>query len=250
MNPLEMIMKWAFDNIFILAVVGILAFVLITYFKFGKKIKYKVIDREEVERMKFIESMKFNDSNKYKLLVRSDMTAMNGGNIQISHKRVVARINNYLEFEQTPIKLIEKDGKVTYELLKDELPLKLIGMVVKETALFGLISNPFKKEEAMLIEQGSAVKDDKGKCIIIPEELGFDRFMGFYYVINEATKPKIRNILDARILVQDFSIMASRYYAKSLEQCVYAPEVALQQAQKQTELQIELAKRGGTQKSI
>jgi hypothetical protein len=44
--------------------------------------------------------------------------------------------------------------------------------------------------------------------------------------------------------------MASRYFAKSQEQCVYAPEVASQLAQREKELQIELAKTRGIQKSV
>jgi len=93
------------------------------------------------------------------------------------------------------------------------------------------------------------MKDETSHRIVIPEDLGFDKFMGYYYMIAENVKPKLRNVLDARILTTDFSLMASRYFSKSQEQCVYSPELAFQMAQKQTELNIELAKRKGIQQT-
>ena len=51
-------------------------------------------------------------------------------------------------------------------------------------------------------------------------------------------------------LITDFNLIASRYFAKAQEQCVYDPAVASQLAQREKEIQLELAKTRGTQKSI
>jgi len=263
MNPLDAVMQFFFQNIFFFLFMGFAAFFLITYLKFGKKIKYKIIDREEVERLKFIEAMLFNRSSKYQALYQGDLLQLgiinNGGgllnlnNVLPMGKKIwrklhkVGNIEHYLEFEQVPIKLVQDgQGKITYEELKNEKPMRLIAMVIKRT-LFWRIPNPMAKAQAMFIENDNELmeKDEKGGRIIVPEQLGYDKYMGFHYIIAENTKPKLRNILDARVLVTDFNIQASRYFAKSQEQCVYSPELAFQMAQKQTELQIELAKKRG-----
>jgi hypothetical protein len=248
----DMLLAFFFQNIIFFIIIGGLIIAFLYLFKFKKAVKFKIIDREEVERMKFIEAMQFNKTDKYKTISTADIKYLNGGkglinNPMIVNKKMLASIENYLEFEQRPIKIVEKEGKYIYEEDKTEKPMKLIGMVIQRKIMFGLI--PIKKPHPLLIEQSSAVKDDKTKTIFIPQELGFDRFMGYYYAINENMKPKIRNIMDARVLSTDFNITCSRYYAKSLEQCVYAPEVALQQAQKQTDLSIELAKSRGISKT-
>lgn len=253
MNPLDILMKFFFDNIFFFLCIGFGLVFLFTYLKFGHKIKYKVIDREEVERGKFIEAMRFNKTSKFFALYTGFM--VDGGIIAKEGQKLWTNINkmgnieNYLEFEQVPIEIIEREGKITYRVEKDEMPMKLIALIIKKN-LFWRIPNPLAKSQPMIIENnGYVYKDEKNKRIVIPEQLGFDRFMGYYYMIGESTKQKLRNILDARVLTTDFSLMASRYFAKSQEQCVYSPELAFQMAQKQTELNIELAKKKGIQQT-
>lgn len=256
MNPLDVIMKFFFDNIFFFLMMGFFGFIAVTYFKFGKRIKYKIIDRDEVERLKFLDAMRFNKTSKYYALYHAKLMMNNGGSVLNKNYQVwsnfekIGNIESYLEFEQVPIKMIEKEGKITYLENTNEPPMKLIGMAIKKP-LFWRIPNPFAKAQPMLIENNDEMimKDETNHQIVIPEELGFDKFMGYYYMIAENVKPKLRNVLDARILTTDFSLMASRYFSKSQEQCVYSPEAALQMATKQTELNIELAKRRGIQQT-
>lgn len=256
-NIADSVMAFLFQNIFYIVIIGLIAYILFLYVRFGRRTTYKVIDREEVERQKFIDMMKLNVPPKsLKLLCRGEkqVIAMNGGGgIKFvdtwKNYLTLGIIRNYLEFEQIPIKIIEKQGVITYENIPNEEPMKLIAMVIKPV-LFWKIPNPMKKELAVVIENDKEKLSFEKSKIVLPSEYGFDKFIGYYYALGETTKPKLRNILDARILVNDFNLMASRYFAKSQEQCVYAPEVAAQLAQREKELQIELAKSRGIQKSV
>lgn len=250
----DTLMKFAQDNLFLIVAVGLAMYVFFLYFKIKKTPKYKIIDREEVERQKFIESMRYNKTPYYKSLWQADVKYFNGGeglikNPMITKEKKLANIQGYMEFQQVPIKLIDKQGLVTYEEQKEK-PMPLIALIVKET-LFGIISNPFKKSQPMLLENNETViKDEKKKRLVIPYSLGIDKLTGVYYAINESTKPKIRNIIDSRILVQDWNLTASRYYAKGQEQAVYSPEVAQLMMQLEKQLQIELAKKRGQQQTL
>lgn len=254
-NPLDLVMKFFFDNIFFFLAFGFGLFFILTYLKFSNKSKYKVIDREEVERQKFVEMMRFNHSKEFKTLYNADIHYFNGGeglikNPFIASEKKLGVIENYLEFEQVPIKMVERQGIQTYEEDIKEVKMKMIALVIKQPIIWR-ITNPFSKGQPMLIENdASTIKDVTKKRIVIPNNLGFDKFMGYYYAINENTKPKLRNILDARVLVTDFNIMASRYFAKSAEQAVYSPEMAMQVVNKEKELQVELAKKSGKQQSL
>ena len=255
MNPLDVATQFFFNNIFFFLLFGFGIFFILTYLKFSQKSKYKIIDREEVERQKFIDMMRFNKPNRFKSVYTANIHYFNGGdglihNPVITNEEKLGVIQNYMEFESVPIKIVERQGIVTYEEEKNEEAMKLIGMVIKEP-LFWIIPNFMKKPYPMIIENKEpTIRDEKKQRIIIPKDLGFDKFMGFYYAINENTKPKLRNILDARVLVTDFNTMASRYFAKSQEQAVYSPELAMQLATLEKNLQIELAKKQGKSQTL
>jgi hypothetical protein len=241
----------------------------------GSREKPKVIDREEVERERFLDSMRFNINKGFKYLVRGENIAHDGC-VQIGEKefhfqgdklidpntkiwrklKTIAKIDKYLEFDVKQIKTIEEQGVVTYKELKDEktgqlLPnVPLIAMVVREL-IWWKIPHLMKKPQAMIIENNGLIsKDKESKSIIIPKEWGFKKFAGFNYVMSEDSTSKIRNIEDARILITDFNIMHSRYFAKAQEECVYSPDVAARLTQLEKQLQIELAKRKGTEEII
>lgn len=256
-NPVDMLLKFIFDNIWIFVILGLGIYFFREYFNFKKKTTYKVVDREEVERLKYIEAMKLNTPPKNaKFLYRGDMKNIyigNGnGQVKISERWEnfirIGIIQSYLEYEQIPIKTVEKEGIVRYEEEKDEKPMKLIGMVIKP-CLFWKIANPFKKAFPVIIENNQDIFRE-GNKIIIPSAYGFDKLLGYYYMMGESIKPKIRNIHDARILVQDHNLMASRYWAKGQEQAVYSPQVAEQMMQLEKQLQIELAKKRGQQQTL
>lgn len=243
MNPLDMLLEFAFNNIFFIVAGGVIVWFLYTWLKVSRRTKYKVIDRKEVERMNFIESMKFNNSTQYKRLYKGILT--DGYGKRGDH--LLGKITHYMEFEQTPMKHIPmKDGSTKLvPTEKEAKPIPMIAMIVKPM-LFWKFTNPFKKANPILLENnGDIMKYDEN--IIIPTSLAIDNLFGYYYSLNTDSGNKIRNIIDSRILVTDFNQMASRYYVKGQEQCIYSPELAHQMALKEKELQIELAKRKGKQ---
>jgi len=250
-DPFKYVLDWVQQNFFFVCAVGLSVYVFLMYFKIKNATKTKIIDREEVERSKFVEAMRFNRTRTFKKLVKADIRYFNGQtpNPIIGKTQNIGYIQSYHEFEQVPIKMVEREGQITYDFVKNVKPMRLIALVIKEPFL-GIMGNPFKKSQPMFIETETAIKDEKGKRLIIPGNLDQDKFMGYYYAINEDMKPKIRNIIDARVLVNDFNLMASRYWAKGQEQAVYSPEVASQMAQLEKQLQIELAKKKGQQQTL
>lgn len=78
-NPLDMLVKFIFDNIFIIVAVGLVGYFAYMYLKIKRVPKYKVIDREEVERQKFVEAMRFNKNSNFKYLYNAKIKAFNGG---------------------------------------------------------------------------------------------------------------------------------------------------------------------------
>ena len=249
MNIADAVMAFLFQNIFYIVLLGLVVYFAFLYLRFGRKTTYKVIDREEVERQKFIDAMQFNKRKDIKSLWKGEIILPNGSNAKarVLPMERIGNIENYLEFSQVPIKLSEIEGKITYTEVINEKSMDLIAITIKPTIFLG-ISNPFKKSQPLLLEKDTTYK--VGKTLVIPRELGIEKMTGIFYVINENTRPKIRNVIDARILVQDWNLTCSRYFAKGQEQAVYSPEVAQTMMQLEKQLQIQLAKTKGKEESI
>jgi hypothetical protein len=217
------IFNFIMQNLWLLVGIGLLAFVIMTYLKVRSKISYKVIDRKEIERLNFVEDMRFNKTNRWKWLIKGD--------------RVLGKIENYLEFTHTG----NPETKA------------MIGMVIKPMLITtGIrLSNPFSKSQPFLLENNDKIVQIRSKKeIIIPEFMGSDNIFGYYYAIDKDSKSKIENVIDYHLLKTDFNLQASRYFVKSQEQCVYSPEMALELAKKEKEIQLELAKKRGKSESI
>ncbi len=75
-------------------------------------------------------------------------------------------------------------------------------------------------------------------------------YFGIYFDEKDVETIHSPNIINTRVLKTDVEQLASRYFTKSQEQCVYSPEMAHQFALKERELAIEMAKAKGKRESV
>ncbi len=215
---LNQIMDFMFNNIFYFIIAGFGIWFLLKYLKFGSRTKVKVISRGEIERLKFIERMKFNESETFKDFVVGD--------------RLRGRITHFRQFTVgNPTK------QFTQMLVKPMLIRKLN------------IVNPVAKHKCVQIDSKLVTLDEKTKAVKIVDGVFFDFLFGIYYdTVDE--KQHLENIKSDNVLRTDYDQMAGRYWVKGQQQCVYSPEMALQLALKERELAIELAKKKGKAETV
>jgi len=213
-------MDFIFGNImwFILAGVGF--YVISNYFKLGSKIKFKVIDRSEIERIKFIERMKMNPSKDYTLFCVGD--------------RVIGKISHFRQYTiGNPTK------QFTQMLMKPILISK--GNIH--------IANPMAKVRCVEVDSNIVALNSVQKLVIVPDKTMFDFMWGMHYDIGNE-KDHLINLKQDNVMRTDLDQMASRWWVKGQEMCVFSPDMALQMALKSQELAIELARRKGKSDTI
>jgi len=266
-NPLDMLMAFLVDNILVVVVVCVAVYMALMYLKVKSKSKYKVIDRRKIEKANFIEEMKYNVSDKYNWLFKG--------------KQLIGKITHYVEAKEdiagrSPVTMIKIVFKPTFRripfvkpftkpealMIEDDslndMEQKALDMVIereeKEISKLDKKSDIYEKRLAVLIKYKKEkypliVKNETGKFIRINSERGLDYYFGIYF---DMKNPDVHsdNIINTRVLKTDVEQLASRYFTKSQEQCVYSPEMAHQFALKERELAIELAKAKGKRESI
>jgi len=215
-NPLDVVMKWCFDNIFILVLVGIVGYFAWSYLRFKRSSITKPINRSEIERMKFIERMKHNPSHSFKWL-------LNG------NKRI-GKITHYRTFQTNPSHV-------------------LVAEIVVKPCMMWKIINPFAKSQAFMInmnEDSVILDNDK---IVVHKYNYFDYYFGVYYDLTIPTE-HMKIIKNDNVIRTDLNELASVYYCKSQEQSTFDPIRAHQLALEEKKLEIELAKARGKAETV
>jgi len=178
---------------------------------------YKVLNRSEVERLKFIERMSQNKVIKPMFLYKG--------------KKMLGRITHLKEFAY-------KGNPKGDNILIDQFVVKPI--------LFGKIPNPFTKSRVFQI--GVDSMDISNFKFVIKPYTYLDYYFGVYY--DEDTKAHTEIIKNDNVIRTDLNQLASIYFVKSQEQSTYDPVHAHALALKEKELQIELAKKRGKAETI
>lgn len=216
---LQGVMDLVFGNILWFMIGGVIVWAAWTYLRVGTRFKPKPLNRSEVERMKFIERMKLNKTDRW---------------THIKHgKKTVGKI---LAYRELTIKGNPKEDK------------KIIQMIFKPM-LISKIANPFGKTQAMQLDAKNIGRDVGGKAVLIPRWLTLDYYLGIYYdLASEQTHTNL--IKNDNLFRTDMNQLASIYFAKSQEQSTFDPAHAHQLAMKEKELQIEMSKKKGQITSI
>lgn len=218
---LQGIMNIIFGNITVILLAGFGIMFLAKYFKLTDKMKFKVIDRSEVERVKFAERMKLNPSKKYRLFIVG--------------KTPIGKITHFREFNLGN----PHTKQFTQMMIK---PMLISNGCIQ-------IANPIAKSQCVEIEKKIVRLDKASKHVIVPEGTYFDYQFGMNYDLTDEEAHLVM-IKNDNILRTDYDQMAGRYWVKGQQQCVYSPEFALQMALKERELAIELAKKKGKSETI
>lgn len=227
-NPIDQLLKFIFDHVFYIVVIGFLGYFAYNYLKIKKK-SFNIVDRSEVERLKFIERMRPNKVDGKLFLFRGKIN--------------LGKITHYKMFSVEKSQIKSKKNKEA-----DPIPKKMINMVqliVKPT--FFIFSNPFSK--AQCYQLNKKFLERYSNKIYLPDWLAIDKYFGIYYDLETLTTHH-RVILKDNVTRTDLNEMASVYFVKSQEQSTFDPVHAHNMALKEKELEIELAKKKGMQETI
>lgn len=228
---LDKIINFAMSNILYLVAIGVVIYIIHEYFSFKKRIKFKPLNRSDIERKNMIERMKYNVSSQFKWLYRG--------------KNLLGKITHYVETE----------------MKENPKNIPIITMVIKPTLFKNWkIVNPFGKSQIIMVENNREViqktmikaKDGfkLGNDLTITDSIGITNYFGIYHTLNDKEEKMVKNIRNLDVFKTDINNLASIYFVKSQEQSTYAPEYAHQLAMKEKELQIELAKKKGKMETI
>lgn len=218
---LDQVMKFVFDNIWLIVGFGIVIYFIHEYFSFKRRTSFKTINRSEIERKEFIDRMKYNISP-YKWLYKG--------------KEVIGKISNYTE-------------ELTKGNPKDLKTISLVfrPMLIKRPIK---ISNPFAKMQPLKIEKNNEIIVQVDKDLVLNETIELSKYSGFYYSIGKNEPIICENIRNLETFKTDLNSVASIYFVKSQEQSTFDPNMAHDVVMKEKELQVELAKRKGKTETI
>jgi len=266
-NPLDMLMRFIFDNIFVIVICGLAIYFAMMYLKVKSKSKYKVIDRRKIEKANFIEEMKYNIATKYKYLYKGTqligkITHYATGIVDVKGKSPVNVVRMVFKPTFKNIPFVKPFAKPEALMLEDDsLTPKKIKEIDEKINEFNIkIGNAITEESKAKLRLSrieyitsvtpSIKKDAEKKKISISNERSINYYFGIYFDEKDVENIHSPNIINTRVLKTDVEQLASRYFTKSQEQCVYSPEMAHQFALKERELAIELAKAKGKRESI
>ena len=237
----QALLDFVFGNITSILIVGGLGFAIWYFLKISSKPRLKPVDRSEIERMKFIERLKVNDSN-YKTLWRGNKKFAK----ILKMSALEIPVFESIKKKKDP-KKEEKRGKPQYEIVQTGTA-KIIQLVVKPFMFkFLPITNPFSKDMAIQLKIDDLIFDQDS--IIMPSYCYLDFYFGIYY---DKTNEPIHTSYIKRdnVMRTDLNTLASIYFAKSQEQATFDPEHAHALALKEKEIQVEMAKRSGKMSQI
>lgn len=229
MNPLDSIIKWAFDNIFILCAFGIAIYFIHGYLDIKKVEKIKAVDRSEVERKNMIDRLKFNTNKRYKWLYKGNHLLGNISSI----------IGSQTGGNPHPVETLT----IAFQPMLISSPIK--------------IKNPFAKKQVVVIDYANIVmtSDENGNVIetnkiVVKDTIAISKYQGVYYTVGSTEEMIKNNIRDFDVFKSDINSIASIYYVKSQEQSTFAPQYAHELALKEKEIALELAKKRGKMETI
>jgi hypothetical protein len=221
-NPIDLIL----NNLIYIIIAGVGFFIIYEFFiKSGPGKKLKPLDRSEVERRKFIQRMKMNESMQWKWFFKGS--------------QLLGKIR-YLK----PTTLEIKGNPSTKNV-------DILEMVVTPP-LFGRfkIASLFAKDICLQIDKNHCeLETDNTNEIKINQAVTFDNIFGIFYDRTLETELN-EHIKNDAIFRTDLENLASVYYVKAQEQSTFDPDYAHQMAMKEKELDIEMAKKRGKQTSI
>jgi hypothetical protein len=228
-NPLDAIMKWGFDNVFILCILGLAFYFLHGYLGIKKVEKIKSVDRSEIERQNMVERLKFNTNKRYKWLYKGSHLLGNISSI----------IGSQTGGNPHPVETLT----IAFQPMLISSPIK--------------IKNPFAKKQVVVIdyanilmtsdENGNVVETNK---IIIKDTIAISKYQGIYYTVGSTEEMIKNNIRDFDTFKTDLNNLASIFFVKSQEQSTYQPQYAHDLALKEKEIQLEMAKKKGKMETI
>jgi hypothetical protein len=209
---------------------GALIYFIWNYFKIKRK-SLQIIDRSEVERIKFIDRMWANKVNSKLYLYRGD--SLLG---LITHKR------EFISKEER-----KKRNKANDDKLESELKEYHVSQVLVKPCIIFKIANPFAKIQPFQFNDEMLKKTSVNWYL--PRWISIDKDWGINYdeTIIDIHRRIIKN---DNVIRTDLNELASVYYVKAQEQCTFDPINAHAMALKEKELEIELAKKKGMQESI
>lgn len=230
-NPLELLMKWAMDNVFYIVIVGLIIYVLHNYFKLKRIEKISSVNRGDVERKNIIERLKLNPSNKYKWLYKGT--------------NCIGKITHLIE---TTIQTNPEKIDIYSLVIKPMLTSKYIK-----------ITNPFAKSKVIEVEKSKQVlvwTDDgdgfakETNILKINGDIAITQSFGIYHTIGKHEKELVSNIRDLDVIKTDLNNLASIFFVKSQEQSTYQPQYAHELALKEKEIQLMMAQKKGKMETI
>lgn len=238
------LLDFIFGNIIWIGLIAGVGFLLYNYLRVSSKPRIKPVERSEVERVRFIERLKHNDTE-FKYLFR--------GKTLIGSIRKLTVLNIFVPTEydkkkkkgrpQKEEKDEKEDPKIKEDPKTDENKVRVIQLVVKPVISRILrIPNPLAKDIPFQIKLENVEIDNARKVVNIPYYVYLDRYYGIYYDKNNEFI-HTANIIKDNVLRTDIDNMAGIYFAKSQEQATFDPDHAHSLALKEKEIQLELAKR-------
>jgi len=218
---LDVIMAFIFENILIIVGLGVVVYFLYYYLRIKRTSKLRPLNRNEYERLQFIERMKHNKTHLYKWFLRGNKTL---GKI-ISFRKFTYSASPPMETIQLVIRP----------------PLINIGKLT--------ITNPFAKLQAFQVIEKKASKDTVKGTISVDEWVSFDYYFGIYYDMI-AEREHTQLIKRDNVIRSDLNALASIYLVKAQEQSTFDPDHAHEMTKLEKQLQIELAKTKGKSEAI
>lgn len=216
---LNTVLDFIFQNIYIIAFIGVAGWFI--YYLFRVRSTSKILNRSDIERLKFIERMKHNRIDKPMFLKKGKNT-----------------LGLITHFKQFPIEVPSNPDPKKKKLV-------VINQMIVRSMFLGKI--PIGKPQAFQI--GNSEMNIRGLVAEIKPHVFLDYYFGIYY--DEETQPHHTQLIkNDNIMRTDLNSVASIYFVKSQEQSTYDPNFAHQMAMKEKELQIELARRRGKSESV
>lgn len=221
-NPIEIALGFLVRNFIFIVPICVIAYLVYRYLTVTRKAKLKPLDRSEVERLRFIERMKYNKPSIYKWFKRGEIYL---GKIEYARNFTTGNPTKDLEVTQLVVRpLLLNIGRIR-------------------------LSNIFTKLQCFQIATKHIQKDLGDETLFVDDWIHFDKYFGVYYDGSQE-RDHTNIIKEDNILRTDLNELASIYFVKAQEQSTYNPDYAHRLALEQKKIEVELAKRKGKAETI
>lgn len=214
--------KINYDYVLIIIVLIIFLYFIYKYFT-RKKIIH--IDRNEIERRKFIERNKLNKTSLLKWLKKGNL--------------LIGRIETITFFaDNIKIKVEEKFKEI---LENEPKKISFAEIVVKPILDLKIFKIPFGKEICLIVGNPFEISWSD-KTLYLEENKSFTEYFGVYIDL-DYKKFLVEHHREDNVFRTDLETFASIYYAKGQEQAIFDPEYAFKTHIEQIKLEQEKEKR-------